>query len=181
MLNEGLAAYWITITSAWQSKHINLTSKLFIRFFVIHLSRLFVIFLLIVFLGLFSENISRVCVQISIVRSCLQKVIVFIVTKSQIMGNNIGVIVQARFDSNRFSGKAISSLSNGEASLRFLLRRLSKLNQHKDISVVLATSESLDCDVLEHIAIDLNVAHGNKSNVYARFLSCSKFPESILS
>ena len=84
----------------------------------------------------------------------------------------IGVIVQSRYDSSRFRGKALAKLSNGEKTLEFLLRRL----KSPDYKLILATAETKDCDSLELVAKQLNVSvfRGSKSNVLHRFIKCSE-------
>lgn len=83
-----------------------------------------------------------------------------------------GIVVQSRFDSSRFRGKATSNLANGQKTLEFLLRRLKK----GKYPVILATAISKDCDCLEEIANNLNVEvyRGSKKNVLGRFLNCAK-------
>ena len=83
----------------------------------------------------------------------------------------IGIVVQSRFDSTRFRGKATSTLANGEKTLGYLLRRL----KQKEYKVILATADTKDCDCLETIAKNQKVDtyRGSKDNVLERFLNCA--------
>ena len=88
------------------------------------------------------------------------------------MLNSIGIIIQARFDSNRFPGKATAKIWKDETTISFLLKRLKRLNSSPNQTLVLATA----CDVLEEICNDIDVEcfRGDKLNVFDRYYQCSQ-------
>ena len=96
---------------------------------------------------------------------------------------NIGIIVQVRFDSSRFPGKAAATLWRQESTISFLLKRLSRLNQQPNQTLVVATADTVDCDYFEKLCqeIDIIIFRGNKENVFSRFLECaSKFSFDVI-
>ena len=92
------------------------------------------------------------------------------------MTSNVGIIVQARFDSSRFPGKACANIWRDESTISFLLKRLKRLNSISGQTLVLATANTQDCDVLEKIAVNLGVEcfRGDKSNVFERYYQCTR-------
>lgn len=88
---------------------------------------------------------------------------------------NVGIIVQARYDSSRFPGKGAQIIWDNETTIAFLLKRLLRLNKVLGQKLILATTNTPDCDCFESICSDIGVHcfRGPKENVFSRFEQCA--------
>ncbi len=84
----------------------------------------------------------------------------------------IGIIILCRYNSNRLPGKILRKI-NGKELLIYIIERLNKIKNKKDI--VVATSYEKSDNVIYNFCINNNIKcfRGNLENVSKRFLDCA--------
>ncbi len=83
-------------------------------------------------------------------------------------------IIQARMASTRFPGKILIPFFEGESILELLIH---KLLQIPETSIILATSDSVQDDLVAEIAVNLGVRvyRGSETDVLERFIKAAEF------
>jgi spore coat polysaccharide biosynthesis protein SpsF len=98
------------------------------------------------------------------------------------MKNNVLIIVQCRFNSKRLHGKALYPLS-GLPILSFLLRRLKAGLLEEEYSIVLATSERQQDDIVASWGLEegIPVFRGDEDDVLKRYVDClDRYPSNMV-
>lgn len=85
----------------------------------------------------------------------------------------IGIIVQARLGSTRLPGKILKQFYDGKTLLETLLEKLHKI---KGISIIVATSDSVNDDLLESFLKKKGevVFRGSENDVLSRFIQAAQ-------
>ncbi len=88
--------------------------------------------------------------------------------------NEVFIIIQARIGSTRLPSKMVLPFFNNLSILEIIIKKI-KTIQHKNIHIVLATSNQPENNVLIHLAVKEDILYfsGDEQNVLKRYIDCA--------